>query len=104
MAKFDLPIGYYSEEAQESSHKINKSVRLLHTRKMSRLLTITDQFNRLNVLSDPLISTISQTFRRSKKKPIALPRDAVKMLISNEEANKEINLNELSEATNSQLR
>ena len=36
---FDLPIGYYSEEALEARNKDNKYIRLFHTRKISRVTT-----------------------------------------------------------------
>ena len=77
---FELPIGFYSEEAQESRNKDNKNIRLYHTRKMNRIITISDQFNFLHATSDPIISLISMSFHRSKKKTQALPEDAAKMV------------------------
>ena len=49
IANFELPIGMYTEEAGEARHKDSKYIREHHTRKMSRTLTITDQFNYLLV-------------------------------------------------------
>ena len=79
---FELPIGFYTEEALEARNKDNKSIRLFHTRKMSRMITMTDQFNRLHVTSDPYISTQSMFFRRSKKKTHTLPEDAAKIALN----------------------
>jgi hypothetical protein len=76
---FALPIGFYTEEAQESRNKDNKNIRLFHTRKMNRKYTMIDQFNFLLVTSDPLISTISKSFKRVNKKNITLPADAARM-------------------------
>ncbi|CAF0886382.1 unnamed protein product [Brachionus calyciflorus] len=79
--KFELPIGFYTEEALESSNKINKLVRLFHTRKMNRKVTLTDQFNRLLVMSDIFISTLSISFNRSKKKNFEFSKEASKLII-----------------------
>ena len=57
---FLLPIGLYSEEGQESRHQDVKKYRLRHSRKTSRIHTLTDQFNRLLVTSDPVISSINK--------------------------------------------
>ena len=58
IASLELPIGAYSEEAQEARNKHNRQYRLRHARKISRLQTITDQFHYLLVTSDPVISEI----------------------------------------------
>ena len=52
-----LPIGSYSEEAQESRSKDNRLYRIKHARKTSRTDTITDQFCYLMITSDPFISS-----------------------------------------------
>ena len=52
-----LPIGLFSEEAQERRNKDIKSYRLHHSRKDSRMHTIDDQFRTLLVTSDPMISS-----------------------------------------------
>lgn len=44
---FELPIVYYTEEAQEARNKDNKAIRLFHTRKMNRLINMTDQFSKI---------------------------------------------------------
>ena len=56
---FDLPKGFYSEEAQECQHKEIRHARLNHTSKISSLSTMRDQFHYLMVRSDPVISSIS---------------------------------------------
>ena len=44
-AKLDLPIGQYSEEAQEAQNKELRNARLNHSSKVSRLSTMTNQFH-----------------------------------------------------------
>ena len=51
----------YSEEAQEARNKHNRQYRLRHSRKTSRVETITDQFHYLLITSDPVISGIIMT-------------------------------------------
>lgn len=65
--KFLLPIGMYSEEAQECRHKHNSHYRLHHSRKMSRIYTMTDHFNFLLTSSDPVISLLNFSTRTRKK-------------------------------------
>ncbi|KAG4066278.1 hypothetical protein HA402_000502 [Bradysia odoriphaga] len=64
-----LPIGIYSEEAQESRNKDFKRIRQNHTRKMSRLETNEDLIHGLLVSSDPYISSMRKDFPK-KEKPI----------------------------------
>ena len=61
---FDLPIGMYSEEAQEAQNKEIRNARLSHTCKISRKNAMTNQFHYLLVRSDPVISSTS--FRKYK--------------------------------------
>ena len=61
-----LPIGCYSEEAQESRNKDNRLYRIKHARKISRTATITDQFSYLLITSDP---SVSSTIRSEMDKP-----------------------------------
>lgn len=63
IAKHSLPIGMLSEEAQEAQNKVYRSLRLHHSRKMSRLATNEDVMNMMLAASDPLIFH----FRRSSK-------------------------------------
>ena len=56
--KFLLPIGMFSEEAQEARNKHFRSFRLHHARKDTRIHTMTDLMNHLFVTSDPVISEI----------------------------------------------
>ena len=63
---FDLPIGMMSEEAAESLNKCICEFRLKHTRKDSRLHTMSDMFGYLLVASDPVLSSVGQQERRRK--------------------------------------
>lgn len=63
---FNLPIGYYSEEAQESMNKVVRNARLFHARKTSRLDTIEDQMNFLLLRSDPLICSMRKIMRNDQ--------------------------------------
>ena len=65
IASLELPIGAYSEEAQEARNKHNRQYRLRHSRKTSRLQTITDQFHYLLITSDPVISGKSSVINES---------------------------------------
>ena len=78
----DFLIGVYSEEAIESFNKECKKARLHHTRKMSRLETMTDQYHYLLMNSDPLMASM----RRVKRpKHASLPEEVQEMIIYNEE-------------------
>ena len=55
-----LPIGAYSEEAQESRNKHVNWYREKRARKISRKDNITGQFRQLCVTSDPVIAAIIQ--------------------------------------------
>ena len=79
-SKFLLPIGLYSEEAQESRNKDNEQFRLHHSRKDTRLHTIEDQLHYLLVTSDPIISTIIISQDRSKVKTIQLSKSALELV------------------------
>ncbi|KAJ4429838.1 hypothetical protein ANN_22042 [Periplaneta americana] len=72
-----LPIGQLSEEAQEARNKDIKRFREHHTRKNSRINTVTDLVNNLLVSSDPLISSL----RRSHEKPSSTLPDEAKSLL-----------------------
>ena len=54
-----LPIGFYSEEAQEAQNKEIRKARLDHTAKISRVNVMKNQFHFLLTRSDPVISSIS---------------------------------------------
>ena len=76
----DLPIGAYSEEAQEANNKIIRNARLNHSCKISRINTMRNQFSHLLIRTDPVISSIS--FKKCKSyggKP--LDEDVVKLLV-----------------------
>ena len=76
--RMDLPVGMFSEEAQEASNKIYKQFRENFTRKCSREQTNIDLMRRLLCSSDPVINT----FRRNstKKKIKELPAEALSLL------------------------
>lgn len=62
-----LPIGQLSEEAQEASHKFFKKYRESHARKCSRQKTNEDIIHGLLLSSDPIISSMRVTKRKSTK-------------------------------------
>lgn len=51
-----VPIGQLSEEAQEANHKLFRSYRLNHARKISRCANNEDVFNSLLLASDPVVT------------------------------------------------
>ena len=51
----ELPIGFYSEESQESLNKENRKARLNHIVKVSRKIIIMNQYQYLLIRSDPVI-------------------------------------------------
>ena len=78
-AQFELPIGMYSEEAQESQNKVIINARLEHNAKISRKNVMTNQLHWLLIRSDPKISSIS--FKKHKNfggKP--LPQEVIPLL------------------------
>ena len=79
----DLPISAMTEQCIESGNKISKYTRLHHTRKISRLATMTDHFNRLLEISDPVMAIKMHNRRKArmrKEKPDLLPDDALPLL------------------------
>ena len=60
----DLPVGMYSEEAQEAQNKEIRNARLSHTCKVSRKNSMKNQFQYLLIRSDPMVSSTS--FKKSK--------------------------------------
>ena len=80
----DMPISDMTEQCIESGNKISKHSRLHHTRKISRLATMTDHFNRLMEVSDPVMATKIHARRQArvrKEKPEELPDGAMALLI-----------------------
>ncbi|KAF0307092.1 hypothetical protein FJT64_021505 [Amphibalanus amphitrite] len=59
-----LPIGTMSEEAAEAANKRLRQYRLGHTRKDSRVHTMSDLLGYMMVASDPLVSSLSLQRRR----------------------------------------
>jgi hypothetical protein len=76
----DLPIGAYSEEAQESRNKDNKNYRLNHSFKGSRIQTFTDQINYLLLTSDPKISDLIIKGINKKKEIKLKPLDVLTLI------------------------
>lgn len=72
-----LPLGQLSEEVLEASHKVCKIFRNKHARKMSRIATNTDVFQRWLLYADPKIS-LSGEIPKMVKGP--LPREALMLL------------------------
>ena len=65
----ELPIGTYSEEAQETRNKHSRQYRLRHARKTSREDTMTEQYRYLMVSSDPAISgLIGQHYSKPQRR------------------------------------
>lgn len=62
MNYFDMPIGNFSEEAQEARNKDFRRIRENNTRKNSRVNTNEDIVHWLLVSSDPVISSLRTTF------------------------------------------
>ena len=61
-----LPIGQMSEEAQEARNKDIKMYREFHTRKISRKATNQDLLHRLLLSSDPLLTSLRPTPKKSE--------------------------------------
>jgi len=64
----DLPIGMYSEEAQESMNKLFKKFRQNFSRKSSRCDSNKDLLYRLLCSSDPVISSLRNPQTKNKVK------------------------------------
>lgn len=67
MGCFDLPMGYFSEEAQESRNKDFRRIRECNTRKTSRRETNEDLIHGLLISSDPVISNLRRDFEGKPK-------------------------------------
>ena len=63
-----VPLGSLGENASEARNKLYKKDRLSHSRKNSRINTMTDIFHRALDTSAPLLSSISLKERESKNK------------------------------------
>ena len=61
-----LPLGFYSEEAQEAQNKEIRKARLSHTAKISRVNVMKNQFHFLLTRSDPVVSSISFVKHKSE--------------------------------------
>ena len=79
----DMPISDMTEQCVESGNKISRDVRLHHTRKVSRVATMTDHFNRLMEISDPLATKLHERrqARVKKEKVNGLPQKGMELLV-----------------------
>ena len=83
--RLELPVGVYSEGAQETTHRQCKDIKIDSTRKNSPLNTKTDLMNRRLDNSDPIIATkiISRCaeYRKTDEEALAaLPAEARRLL------------------------
>jgi hypothetical protein len=62
-----MPVGQFSEEAEESRNKDRKNFRRIHSRKISRSSKKDDVFNLLLVPSGPLISSLRRLSKKATK-------------------------------------
>ena len=76
-----LPIGMYSEEAQEARNKDFQNYREHFARKSSRVKTNQDLLNRLLCTSDPFIASLRKT-AGSNTKTKNLPSGVIDLLMS----------------------
>ena len=74
-----LPISYLTEQSLESTNKDLKYARTHHSRKISRIATITDMFNRQNDRSDIKVGMRLQERRRRQPK-LEYPPDLLSLL------------------------
>lgn len=65
-----LPVGMMSEEAQEARNKDYKNLREYHSRKFSRMDTMTDLMHMLLISSDPIVSSL-RVKRQKRSKSIS---------------------------------
>lgn len=68
VSSFILPIGQFSEEAQEARNKDNRKYRELFTRKCSRVATNEDLIHRLLITSDPFIASLRSSPKTYRQK------------------------------------
>jgi len=68
-----LPVGMFGEDGGESRNKLYKRDRLHHSRKFTRIATMTDVFNRALDTSDPILPSASLASRQKSRKRKVLP-------------------------------
>jgi hypothetical protein len=73
-----LPVGFFGEDAGESSNKYYRYFRLHHSRKKSRVANMTDLANRSLETSDPFFSSM----RLSRISKFRLPPEVLGLLAS----------------------
>lgn len=77
MQEFPVPIGWFSEEAQEATNKVFRKARNQHSRMYQRTKTNIDTMHYMLIASDPMVSTLRHTKERQLKE---LTGDAQKFL------------------------
>lgn len=84
-----LPIGYFSEEAQEAGNKVFKAARAHNSRKCSRISNNEDIIHHLLVSSDPVISKL-RVLKNKKVKD--LTAEAKSLLMDDQQNNVQIKI------------
>ena len=80
-----MPISDLTKQCIESGNKISGHARLHYTRKASCLATMTDHFNWLMEISDPVNATKIHDKRQARVKKDQtsdFPEDAIKILVN----------------------
>ena len=85
--KFRLPMAYYSEDANESWHKLCRKFMVSHFRQTSRQKRLLDVFNRAVYLTDPKISLIYLKNRLKLHKMIPVSSDILEFILDGYENN-----------------
>lgn len=88
-----LPVGMFAEHAAESLNKLYRYERIFHARKDSMEHNIFDMFTRLQISSDPFISSIKLQDTKTKKKSHLKSLELNQYLISDDSS--DIDLNDL---------
>jgi len=65
-SKLPVPVGWTSQEGSESNTKFTRRFHTSHTRKTSQEDTMSDLFNRLKDISDPVVVSYSKEKRNNK--------------------------------------
>jgi len=71
-SKLPVPVGWTSQEGSESNTKFTRRFHTSHTRKTSQEDTMSDLFNRLKDISDPVVVSYS---KEKKKQQEYIPED-----------------------------
>lgn len=77
METFELPLGFYSEEALECNNKYFRKARSNHSRMFDRTKSNEDTFKHLLLCSDPYLATL----REDRTTKLLVKTDAAKNLL-----------------------